>query len=149
MLKKLLSPQSLYRASAAVFLLYALGHTAGFLGFSAPTEEGRAVFASMSAVSFDVDGKWMSYGGFYEGFGLMGTTYKLFCAFVSFYLGHLAAKGQQGIRSLGWALAALQCAGLYLSLRYFVVPPVVLSALLVILLTSATVQIKPSGASDI
>ena len=149
MLQRLLSPSWLYRACAVVFFLYALGHTVGFLSFSAPTGAGRAVFADMTAVSFDVEGRRFSYGDFYQGFGLMITVYKLFCAFIAFHLGHLAANGKAGVRGLGWAMTVLQCSGLVLCLRYFGTPPAALSALLVLMLAAATVRAKPVEAAGI
>jgi hypothetical protein len=47
----------LYRISAFVLVLFAVGHTLGFLRFKAPTPEGVAVQQAMDNVRFSVGGK--------------------------------------------------------------------------------------------
>lgn len=71
----------LYRISALVLVLFAAGHTLGFLQFKAPTPEGVAVQQAMDNVRFSIGGKTLTYGDFYRGFGLFCTAYLLFNAF--------------------------------------------------------------------
>ena len=58
------------RIAAGIFLLFALGHTYGFLQFQPVSEEGRLVLEQMKHVSFDFGGTTATWWGLYEGFGL-------------------------------------------------------------------------------
>ena len=68
----------LYRTAAVLLILFAAGHTFGFLNFKAPTAEGVAVFDAMNHVRFTARGATYSYGDFYRGFGLYISVYLLF-----------------------------------------------------------------------
>jgi len=109
-----------------LLVLFAAGHTFGFLKFKPPTPEGLAVRDAMRTVHFPVGGKSFSYGGFYTGFGLFVTAYLLFSAFLAWHLGALAATNHQSIGALGWAFSGVQVASLILSWIYFAPPPTVL-----------------------
>jgi hypothetical protein len=76
----------LYRISAFFLVLFAAGHTLGFMKFKAPTPEGVAVQQAMDNVRFNVGGKNLTYGDFYRGFGLFCTAYLLFGAFLAWHL---------------------------------------------------------------
>ena len=104
----------LYRIAAIVLVLFAAGHTAGFLTFKPPSDAGLAVREAMHGATFQLDGRSYTYEGFYKGFGLFVTAEMLFAAFVAWYLGAHPGNG-----ALGWALAALQAASLVLSVIYF------------------------------
>jgi hypothetical protein len=118
----------LYRIAALVFVLFAAGHTLGFLKFKAPTPEGRAVREAMSNVHFLFGKSVRSFADFYVGFGLYVTAYLLFSAFLSWHLGNLAASDPQAIGALGWVFFVVQVASLALSLIYFAAPPALTSA---------------------
>ena len=60
----------LYRIAAVVLLLFAAGHTFGFLKFQPPTPEGVAVRDAMDNVQFKLGSRSYTYGDFYRGFGL-------------------------------------------------------------------------------
>ena len=124
----------LYRVASIMFLLFALGHTYGFLSFRPSSAEGRAVYQSMNDVHLVVSGRSYTYGGFYRGFGLSATGSMVFWAFLCWYLGDLARANPAAIGTLGWAFFAVQVAGAVLSFLYFGPPAMVLS-LLVALLT--------------
>jgi hypothetical protein len=109
----------LYRIAAVILLLFAAGHTFGFLSFKPPTPEGIAALDAMTNAHFKVGGWTCSYDGFYKGFGLHITVYLLFSAFLSWHLGTMAATSPQSIGFLGWAFAAVQVAGVALSWIYF------------------------------
>jgi hypothetical protein len=119
-------------------ILFAAGHTFGFLSFKPPTEQGLAVRESMNNVHFEVAGKIFSYGGFYRGFGLSATVSMCFEAFLCWFLGGLARRHPREVIAIGWALVVQQVAGMVLSLMYFGIPPIVLSVLLSICLITAT-----------
>jgi hypothetical protein len=129
-----MSATGLYRAAAVLLVLFAAGHTYGFLRFKPQSPEGLAVHDSMKRVTFDVKGKSYSYDGFYTGFGLFISAYLLFSAFLAWHLGSLAASNPQAIGALGWAFFAVQIASLALSWLYFFPPTVVFSALVAICL---------------
>ena len=124
----------LYRIAAVVFVLFAVGHTYGFLSLRAPSAEGRAVFDAMNSVQFVVHDRAYTYGAFYRGLGLSCTVSMLFSAFLSWHLGELARSAPAAIGALGWVFFAVQLAGLALSVIYFGPPPVVLSAVVAIIL---------------
>jgi hypothetical protein len=109
----------LYRTAAAVFVLFAVGHTFGFLSFRPSSEEGSAVFDAMNNVHFAEAGNTYSYGAFYRGFGLSCSLSLIFSAFLAWHLGELARRLPQAIGALGWVFFAVQVAGIAISLRYF------------------------------
>jgi hypothetical protein len=73
----------LYRIASALLVLFAVGHTIGFLRLKPPTPEAAAVYDAMHKVHFQVGGSSFSYGGFYIGFGLFVTAYLLFSAYLA------------------------------------------------------------------
>lgn len=132
-----MSATLLYRIAAVVFVLFAAGHTYGFLSMRPPSPEGRAVYNGMNSVRFELRGRSYTYGDFYRGFGLSCTVSLLFSAFVSWYLGGLARSAPAAIGALGWIFFAAQVPGAVLSFLYFGVPPMVLSSLVAVLLGCA------------
>ncbi|HEX8880148.1 MAG TPA: hypothetical protein VF749_08980 [Candidatus Acidoferrum sp.] len=123
----------LYRVASIVFVLFALGHTYGFLSFRPSSAEGQAVYESMNRVHLADSGRGYTYGGFYRGFGLSATVSMLFWAYLCWYLGELARTNPAAIGTLGWAFLAVQIAGAVLSFLYFGPPPMVLSLLVALL----------------
>ncbi|HET9837411.1 MAG TPA: hypothetical protein VFR84_04190 [Candidatus Angelobacter sp.] len=122
----------LYRIAAVLFVLFAAGHTVGFLKFKPPNPEGLAVRDSMNNVQLQVGGGKLTYGDFYRGFGLFCTLYLLFAAYLAWYLGNTAQTNPQAIGGLGWAFFVVQLVSIVLSWIYFLPPPVILSALVAI-----------------
>jgi hypothetical protein len=125
-------PSLFYRIAAIVNVLFAIGHTAGFLTFRPKSAEGQAAAKAMAMV-FNEDGTRFSYTGFYTGFGLSCTLAMLLIAIWSWWLGSLARTMPRATVMPGAALLAYQIGGLVLSLLYFPVPAVVFSALLPVL----------------
>lgn len=123
---------ALYRIAAVLLFLFAVGHTFGFLNFTPPSSEARAVRDAMKGVHFRIGGASYSYGGFYTGFGLFVTVYLLFSAFLAWHLGGLARSNPQAVGALGWVFCAVQVASLALSYVYFSMAPAVLSALVAV-----------------
>jgi len=118
----------LYRIAAVVFILFAVGHTVGFLRFRPTNADAIAVLDGMNNVRMAVGSATRTYNDFYRGFGLFCTAYLLFAAYVAWYLGGLAKSAPQAIGMLGWVFFGLQLCGVALSWIYFLPPPVVLSA---------------------
>jgi len=133
----MVSATVLYRVAAILLVLFAAGHTAGFLRFSPPSAEGQAVRSAMSTVTFTVAGKTHSYARFYEGFGLTITVYLFFAAFLAWHLGGLAARDPGAIGALGWVFCVVQLVSFALSWRYFFVAPALFSAVVAGLLAWA------------
>jgi len=123
----------LYRVASILFVLFALGHTYGFLSFRPSSPEGRAVYDAMNSVHLVERGQSYTYGGFYRGFGLSATTSMLFWAFLCWHHGELARTNPAAIGALGWAFFAVQVAGAVLSFLYFGPPAMVLSLLVALL----------------
>jgi hypothetical protein len=109
----------LYRIAAVLFILFAAGHTFGFLKFRPDTPEGTAVLQSMNDVPLHIGGRSYTYGGFYRGFGLYVTVYLLFSAFLSWQLGQMSVQYPEACGVIGWAFCAVQIASFVLSCVYF------------------------------
>lgn len=116
-------PTLFYRIAAIVNLLFAAGHTAGFLSFQPKSAAGQAAVRAM-AVAFVADGTRYSYADFYRGFGLNCTLAMLLIAVWSWWLGSLAKATPRATIVPGTALLTYQIGGLVLALLYFPLPPV-------------------------
>jgi hypothetical protein len=132
-----MSAALLYRIAAGVFVLFAIGHTYGFLTLRVPSPDGRAVYDAMNDVHFEVGGRSQTYGGFYRGFGLSCTVSLILSAFLAWHLGNLAQSAPHAIGSLGLVFFLAQIAGVALSFLYFGLPPALLSAVVTVLVGSA------------
>ena len=131
-------PSLFFRIATIVNLLFAVGHTAGFLTFQPKSAEGQAAIRAM-AVVFDEDGAHYSYVGFYKGFGLSCTLAMLLIAALSWWLGGLAKTAPRTTVAPGIALTVYQIGGLVLASLYFPAPAVIFSAVLPILYAIAVV----------
>jgi hypothetical protein len=129
-----MSAALLYRIAAGLFLIFAAGHTMGFLRFRPTSPEGRAVWDSMNIVRVPLGRGSFTYGGFYVGFGLYNTVFMVFAAFLAWHLSGVATTTPQAIGPLGWAFCATQVAGAVLCWKFFAPPPVILSVLIAICL---------------
>jgi len=123
-----------YRIAVFLFVLFAAGHTFGFLSLRPPSVEGRAVWDAMNHVHFTIDNHSFSYGGFYIGFGLSISLYMLFQAFLAWHLSRHVQRTPEAMRALGWAFFALQVANIPLSLIYFSTAPAMFTACAALLL---------------
>jgi hypothetical protein len=110
---------TLYRIAAIILLLFAVGHTFGFLSFRPHSPEGVAVFESMNRVHFQEGRYSFSFGNFYRGFGLSISVSMLFSAFLSWHLGWMARNAPAAIGALGWLFAVVQVAGIVIGWVYF------------------------------
>ncbi len=124
----------LYRIAAVLFVIFAAGHTVGFLRFRPTSPEGRAVWDSMHTVRVQLGRGSFTYGGFYVGFGLYNTVFLVFSAVLAWHLSNVAATTPQAIGLLGGAFCVTQVAGAVLCWRYFAPPPVILSVVIAVCL---------------
>jgi len=141
-----MNPTLLYRIVAIILVLFAAGHTIGFMGFKPSTPEGIAVRDAMNSVQFEFKGSSYSYGSFYTGFGLTVAAYLLFASFLSWHLGSLASTHPQSIGALGWAFTVVQAVCLVLSLKYFFLVPALFSGVVVLGLAWAAWLVSHAGA---
>jgi hypothetical protein len=141
-----MSATLLYRIAAGLLLLFALGHTFGFLGFKPASAEGLAVRDAMNTVQFGFKGTNYTYGGFYKGFGLTVTAYLLFAAYLAWHLGGLAASQPHSIGALAWVFAAVQLACVVLSVAYLFLVPALLSGIVVVRLPWAAWLLRSAAA---
>ena len=132
----------LYRISSIVFLVFAVGHTAGFLTFRPAVPEGMAVYEAMRSVHFDLSGSLRSYDDICTGFGLTVSVYMLFCAYLSWHLGWLAHTQPRAIGTLAWVFAAVQLICMALSVRFFFLVPMVFSGAIVVCLLGAAWKLR-------
>ena len=137
-----MSPTLLYEIAAVLCVVFAAGHTLGFLKLTPPTAESVAVRDAMKNVRFQVGRTTVSYSGLYTGFGLFVTVYLLFSAYLAWHLGGLAARDPAAIGALGWVFFAVQLLSLLLSWIYFFPPPIVLSALIAICVGWASLLVR-------
>jgi len=129
-------PTLFYRIAAILLLLFAAGHTFGFLGFRPTSPEGRAAMDAMATV-FTEDGAHFSYAGFYRGFGLFGGLALLLMAVWIWWLGSLARTMPRATITPGIAMLLFQLGNLVLAWLYFPLPPVIFSAVLILVLAVA------------
>jgi hypothetical protein len=142
-------PTLLFRIAAVLLLLFAAGHTFGFLTLVAPTPEARAARAAMDAAAFTIHGSTFTYGGFYVGFGLYITAFMLFAATLAWKLGDMARQGSRDAAFLGAALTLTMLFSLALSVRYFSGAPAVLSGLVALAVGGATLMILSAPSSSV
>lgn len=129
---------TLYRIASVLLLLFALGHTVGFLTLKPPTPESAAVHDAMNNVRFPVGGRTSTYGGFYVGFGLFDSAFLLFSAFVAWTLASAAGgAASRFAAALGWGLCVVMLASLALCLAYFNLVAIAFSAVLAVCLGCA------------
>ena len=136
-----------FRIAAVVILLFAVGHTFGFLAFRPSTTEGRAVWLAMNSVRFAEGRSTFSYGEFYVGFGLFITAFQLFAAWFAWLLGSMAQESAPRVCAIAWGMFTLQIVETGLSLRYFSGGPAVLSAMAAASLAMAAVSHRRSAVA--
>jgi hypothetical protein len=130
-----------YRIAALLILLFAIGHTIGFLQHD-PSWNVDPLLGSMKSIHFDIQGFSRSYWDFFVGFGLFVTVFLLFSAIVAWHLGGLEAEALMRLRGIRWALAVCFVALTFLSFRYFFFLPLVFSTLIAVCLIVAAL-LKP------
>ncbi|MGZ5198304.1 MAG: LIC_13387 family protein [Telluria sp.] len=142
---RFVTPRTLYICCAAILLLFALGHTAGFLLFTPPHEDGQTVLKLMRSVPVGEPGQSLTYYGFYRGFGLLITVHLVFLALVALAFAGMLRGDSAGPEWLGWVFWFTQIATLILSVLYFSLPPVMMSAVLTILSGAAVLLARRTG----
>jgi hypothetical protein len=118
---------TLLRAAAVLSLLHFLGHSVGFPWTPSDGDQSAAVLGGMKSFRFDVFGSTRTYWDFYLGFGLTISVLLLLEAVVLWFLASVAVKEpRQARRFIGVFLLA-NLAQVALVLRFFFLPPLILS----------------------
>jgi hypothetical protein len=129
---KYLSP---YRIAAYLLVLFCAGHTAGgMLSQQSFGPESDAVFASMKAVHFSLNGASVTWYGFWFGFGLMVSVFLLFSALVAWQLDKVEPANWPAVAVIAWTLVASHVCNAVLSWTYFFAGPGVLATVIAVLL---------------
>lgn len=126
----------LYRITAVLLLLFAVGHTLGFRQ-SDPGWGVDALVSSMHSVHFQVQGFSRTYWDLFEAAGFSVGVLYLFAAVLAWQLGGLSAPTLTAMRGPAWAFALCFAAITLLSWKYLFAIPIVFSAVITACLTAA------------
>ena len=129
----------LYRISALVFVLFAAGHTAGFLLFRPANPEALKVLEGMRDVHFAFGSASVTYAQLYTGFGLFISAALLMFVWLAWQLGTWSGTNPVAAQAAGRALLVLQVANTAICLYYFSVVQVVFAAVGALLVLMALV----------
>jgi hypothetical protein len=125
------------RISAAVTLLYAIGHTLGFPWTPVQSADAEAVVAGMQTVRLSVEDTPRTYWDFYQGFGLSITGFLVVQAVILWQLASLAREGVRDVRAMTAALFVGFLFNGAIVARYFFAAPLILVVALVLCLAIA------------
>ena len=131
-----MKPALLYRIAAVLLVLFAAGHTFGFLQVD-PEWHVDTLVQSMKTTHFDIAGSERTYWDFFVGFGLFVTVFQLFATIVAWQFGGLPRETLAAMRVSLWAFALTFAVIAFLSLRYFFIVPVVFSIVIFLCLAGA------------
>jgi hypothetical protein len=118
---------TLLRAAAVLSFLYFAGHSAGFPWTPSEGAGTAAVVGGMKSYRFEVFGSMRTYWDLYLGFGLTISVLLLLEAGVLWWLARLAAKAPEQARPFIGMFLLANAAQLALVLRFFFLPPIVLT----------------------
>jgi hypothetical protein len=138
----------LYRVAAVLLLLFAAGHTMGFIQPPDPQWRVDALLASMRSIHFDAMGSNRTYWDFYVGSGLTIVVLYLFAAVLAWQLGGLPAETLSRLRGIGWASALCFAAIAVVSWRYIFIVPIAFSLVIAACLATAAWLSKPQVLVD-
>lgn len=131
-----MKPSLLYRISAILLALFAIGHTVGFLQVD-PAWHADSLVQSMKSLHFDVNGSERTYWDFFLGFGFFVTALLLLASLISWQFGSLRPETLAAMRLSAWGLAGCFAVVAYLSWRYFFIIPLTFSLLIFVCLSAA------------
>jgi hypothetical protein len=141
-----MTPRRLLRIAAILSLLYFLGHSAGMPWTPSPGGQSETIVNLMRSFHFDVSGSSRTYWDFYLGFGLTISVFQLLESGVLWLLAGLAADAPARARPFVLAFLVANVLQLVLVLRFFFLPPIVLSVALTLCLGLAAWAVHPRYA---
>jgi hypothetical protein len=126
----------LYKVSAVLLVLFALGHSLGFRKVD-PRWNADSVVSGMRSVNFDVQGFERSYWDFFSGFGFFVSVLLVFAAILAWQLGSMPSDALAAIPLVRWSFAICFVVITALTWRYFFIAPGVFSSLVALGLVGA------------
>lgn len=125
-----------YRITAVLLLLFAVGHT---LGFRQPDPQWHvdALVGSMQSIHFDAMGSSRSYWDLFLAAGYCVGLFYLFAAVLAWQLGGLPAATRAAMRMTSWGFALCFAGIAVLSWTYLFIIPVAFSVLITLGLSAA------------
>jgi hypothetical protein len=127
---------ALLRISAAISLLFAIGHSLGGLKKWSPMGENE-VLTSMATVRFDVMGASRSYLDFFMGFGWSISIFLLLQSALLWQLSSLARSDGIQVRPMIAMFAFASLASTVIAWRLILPVPALFSAILLLVLLAA------------
>jgi hypothetical protein len=141
-----MTARRLLRIAAVLSLLFFLGHSAGMPWTPSMGGAPGVVVSGMRSARFDVFGTSRTYWHFYQGFGLTVSVLQLLESVVLWLSAELATDEPGRVRPFILVFFIANLAQLVLMLRYFFLPPIVLSAALTLCLGLASFAAPPRDA---
>ena len=133
-----MSATTLYRISAVLLVLFAVGHQLGFRKV-APEWHADDVVSAMRATQFTVQGFSRNYWGFFSGFGFFVTALLLFSACLAWQLGRMPADVLARLSLITWGFAACYVVIALMTWKYFFTAPGVFATAVALCLVLAAV----------
>lgn len=131
-----MSASLLYRISSVLLVLFAIGHTVGFMQVD-PRWGADAVVNGMRSVRFEVQSFNRTYWDFFVGFGLFVTVFLLFAAVLAWRFGGMSPERLAAIPVERWSFAISFVIIAGLTWRYFFLAPGIFSTLVALGLLGA------------
>jgi hypothetical protein len=126
----------LYRIASILLVLFAIGHTVGFLQVD-PAWGVDSLVQSMKSIHFNINGSERTYWDFFVGFGLFVTALMLLASLIAWQFGSLPPQTLAAMRLSAWAFVGCFGVVAYLSWRYFFIIPLVFSIAIFVCLFAA------------
>jgi len=123
-----MKPSLVYRITAVLLVLFAVGHTLGFQQ-SDPSWGVDSLLGLMRSSRFEVQGFTRSYWDLFLAAGFSVGAFYLFSAVLAWQLAGLPAETLAGMRLGVWAFALCFAVIALVSFRYLFVIPIVFSVL--------------------
>ncbi len=132
------SPVILIRLSAILLVGLMIGHTSAYPWTSPHVLQETQLADSMKSVDFVFMGEHSTYWNLYFGWGLWMAVSLLVLAIILWFLSDLAHLAPRKVGAILGVIAVTNLIGVYLSFRFFYIPPALFySAICVSLLTAA------------
>ncbi|HEY0436882.1 MAG TPA: hypothetical protein VGC92_09590 [Phenylobacterium sp.] len=122
-----MSARIVYRISAVLLVLFAVGHTLGF-SQADPKWGTDALLASLRTTHFDADGFARTWWDFYLATGYITGVFYVFAAVLAWQLGGLPGAALARLRIATWAFALTFAAITAVSWRHLFLIPIAFSA---------------------
>lgn len=128
---------SFYRVAAFLLVIFCVGHTiGGMLLQKSLGAEADTVFSAMKTVEFNFNGATCTWYGFWFGFGLIASIFKLLSTIVAWQLDKVPPEQWHLTSGIAWGLVAANLASTILAWVYFFAGAGVLSTAITILLAA-------------